>query len=198
VGPAIARRIVGHFKDRTLEVFEGKIEELLDVPGIASKKLETIRVSWDEHKAIRDVMIFLQGYGISTLFATKIYKTYGDKAIQIVSANPYRLAHDIYGIGFFSADNIALAMGFERTGRPRIEAGIKHVLAASRENGHCFLTEKQILGQTPELLRESIGEESVTSVLSELLKSDQAKFRRLDRETGLENCYYSKSLYLTN
>jgi len=195
VGPAIARRIVGHFGDRTLEVFEGKIDELLDVPGIAGRKLETIRVSWDEHRAIRDVMIFLQGYGISTLFATKIYKTYGDQAIQIVAANPYRLAHDIYGIGFFSSDKIALAMGFGPKGRPRIEAGIKHVLAASRDNGHCFLSESQIVTQTPELLREALERELITSVLNELLQSDQIKSRRIDRGDGPENCYYSKSLY---
>lgn len=195
IGPAIARRVVGHFKERTLEVFESKIEELLDVPGIADKKLLQIRLSWEEHKSIRDVMIFLQGYGISTLFATKIYKTYGDKAIQIVSQNPYRLAHDIYGIGFFSADRIALAMGFEKTGTPRIEAGIKHVLSASREQGHCFLTERQIIAQTPELLRESLEEEKTTSVLRELLSTDQAKSRKLDRGEGPETCYYSKSLY---
>ncbi len=195
VGPAIARRIVGHFKDRTLEVFESQIEELLGVPGIADKKLETIRVSWDEHKAIRDVMIFLQGYGISTLFATKIFKTYGAKAIQIVSENPYRLAHDIYGIGFFSADKIALAMGFERTGALRIEAGIKHILSASRDNGHCFLTESQIVAQTPELLREPLDQDSITSILGLLLKTDQVKARSLSRESGPEPCYYSKGLY---
>ncbi|HEY8270517.1 MAG TPA: AAA family ATPase [Pseudobdellovibrionaceae bacterium] len=195
IGPAIARRVVGHFKDRTLEVFESKIEELLDVPGIADKKLLQIRLSWEEHKAIRDVMIFLQGYGISTLFATKIYKAYGNKAIQIVSENPYRLAHDIYGIGFFSADRIALAMGFEKNGTPRIEAGIKHVLSASREQGHCFLTEKQIIIQTPELLREPLEEDKITSVLTVLLSSDQAKSRKLDRGEDLETCYYSKSLY---
>jgi exodeoxyribonuclease V alpha subunit len=106
-----AKKIVRHFKDRTLEIFEDSIEELTDVPGIADKKLEKIKFSWDEHRSIRDVMIFLQGHGISTLFATKIYKTYGDQAISIVSGNPYRLAHDIYGIGFFSADKIALSIG---------------------------------------------------------------------------------------
>ncbi len=195
IGPAIARRVVGHFKERTLEVFEAKIEELLDVPGIADKKLLQIRLSWEEHKSIRDVMIFLQGYGISTLFATKIYKTYGNKAIQIVSENPYRLAHDIYGIGFFSADRIALAMGFEKTGTLRIEAGIKHVLSASREQGHCFLTEKQILAQTPELLREVIELDKITVVLGNLLVTDQAKSRKLDRGDGPDLCYYSKSLY---
>lgn len=196
VGPAIARRIVGHFKERTLEVFEHQIEELLHVPGIAHKKLDAIRSSWNDHKAIRDVMIFLQGYGISTLFATKIFKTYGEEAIAIVSENPYRLAHDIYGIGFFSADQIALAMGFERTGNLRIEAGIKHVLSASREKGHCFLTENQIVEGTPELLREPIHRESVTSVLSDLLKTDQVKSRFLEQKSGQKDaCYYSKGLY---
>lgn len=196
VGPATARKIVGHFKERTLDVFESKIEELLHVPGIAEKKLEQIKTSWEEHRAIRDVMVFLQGYGISTLFATKIYKTYGDKAIAIVSENPYRLAHDIYGIGFFSADKIALAMGFEPTGRPRIEAGIKHVLASSREEGHCFLTEKQIVGGTIELLREKIEPDEILSVLENLRTTDQVKQRNLSLGgPELEACYYSKSLY---
>jgi len=197
VGPATARKIVTHFKETTLDVFENKIEDLMKVPGIAEKKLEQIRISWEEHRAIRDVMIFLQGYGISTLFATKIYKTYGDKAIATVSANPYRLAHDIYGIGFFSADKIALAMGFDRTGNPRIEAGIKHVLAASRDEGHCFLTENQIVGGTPELLREQIETSRIVEVLHSLLSTNQVKCRQLPRgpSESMESCYYSKTLY---
>jgi exodeoxyribonuclease V alpha subunit len=195
VGPATAKRIVGHFNEKTLDVFESKIEELMNVPGIAEKKLEQIRDSWEEHRAIRDVMIFLQGYGISTLFATKIYKTYGDKAISIVSANPYRLAHDIYGIGFFSADKIALAMGFERTGEPRIEAGIKHVLSASREEGHCFLTDRQIVADSLELLREEIESDRILAVLQNLLTTDQVKCRKLIRNNEFTACYYSKGLY---
>jgi exodeoxyribonuclease V alpha subunit len=195
VGPATAKRIVGHFNEKTLDVFESKIEELMLVPGIAEKKLEQIKTSWEEHRAIRDVMIFLQGYGISTLFSTKIYKTYGDQAIQIVSANPYRLAHDIYGIGFFSADKIALAMGFERTGEPRIEAGIKHVLSASREEGHCFLTDRQIVANSLELLREKIEPERILAVLENLLSSDQVKCRKLIRGEEVAACYYSKGLY---
>ncbi len=195
VGPATAKRIVGHFNEKTLEVFESKIEELMLVPGIAEKKLEQIKTSWAEHRSIRDVMIFLQGYGISTLFATKIYKTYGDRAIQTVSENPYRLAHDIYGIGFFSADKIALAMGFEKTGEPRIEAGIKHVLSASREEGHCFLTDQQIIGNTLELLREKIEPERILEVLQTLLSTDQVKCRKLNRDGDLASCYYSKGLY---
>ncbi len=196
VGPATAKKIIAHFNEKTLEVFESRIEDLMKVPGIAEKKLEQIKVSWAEHRAIRDVMIFLQGYGISTLFATKIYKVYGDKAIEIVSKNPYRLAHDIYGIGFFSADKIALAMGFERTGEPRIEAGIKHVLSASREEGHCFLTEEQIMSGTLELLQEKIELTSMGTILQNMLFTDQVKLRKLKRpELGIQSCYYSKSLY---
>lgn len=111
VGPKTAQKIVKSFNERTLEVYEENIDELLKVPGIAEKKLLDIKNSWQEHRAIRDVMIFLQGYGISTLFAVKIYKTYGNDAISTVSTNPYQLARDIYGIGFFSADKIAQNMG---------------------------------------------------------------------------------------
>ncbi|MBL7671213.1 MAG: AAA family ATPase [Bdellovibrionaceae bacterium] len=191
VGPGIAKRIVAHFQEQTLEVFENRMQELLRVPGIAEKKLELIQTSWQEHRAIRDVMIFLQGYGISTLFATKIYKTYGDKAIAVVSENPYRLAHDIYGIGFFSADKVALSMGFDPIGEPRIEAGIKHVLAASRDEGHCYLTEIQIFESILELLKENIETSRISAVLLKLLASDQIKSRKL----GADLCYYSKSLY---
>lgn len=197
VGPATAKKIVAHFSDQTLDVFENRIDELMDVPGIAERKLEQIKTSWEEHRAIRDVMIFLQGYGISTLFATKIYKAYGDKAIQIVSENPYRLAHDIYGIGFFSADKVALAMGFDRTGGLRIEAGIKHVLAASREDGHCFLTEAQIVAGTLELLGEGIVQDRILSTIKDLLLSNQIKRRELARSSDgeIEACYYSNGLF---
>ena len=196
VGPATAKKIVGYFKDNTLEVFEDSIEDLMSVPGIAEKKLEKIKASWDEHRSIRDVMMFLQGYGISTLFATKIFKTYGPEAIAMVSENPYRLANDIYGIGFFSADTIALAMGFLRDGEPRIKAGIKHVLAASRDEGHCFLTERQINAHTLELLQEKVDPDRLFQVLRSLLSENEVRVRHLDvGEEGTEDCFYSKGLY---
>ena len=194
-----AKKIVSHFKDKTLEVFENNIEDLISVPGIAGKKLKQIRISWDKHRSIRDVMIFLQGYGISTLFATKIFKVYGDEAIKLVSKNPYRLSHDIYGIGFFSADKIALSMGFLKDSHLRMEAGIKHVLASSRDEGHCFLTQDQIIDKTLELLKEDIEKEKLNSVISELLTSNQIRVRSLkikNNNKGIfENCYYSKTLY---
>lgn len=195
VGPVIAKRIVQHFGAKTLEVFEERIEELKSVPGIADKKLEAITESWETHRAIRDVMIFLQEYGISTLFATKIFKTYGPRAIDVVSKNPYRLAEDIYGIGFFSADRIALAMGFERDGDLRLGAGIRHTLAASRDEGHCFLTEDQIRENIPELLREPIVGEKIIAILNDLLARDRIKSRVLRREGKEAKCFYSRTLY---
>ena len=196
VGPKTATKIVKHFKERTLNVFEENIDELLDVPGIAEKKLMDIKTSWQEHKAIRDVMIFLQGYGISTLFAVKIFKTYGNDSISIVSSNPYQLAKDIYGIGFFSADKIALSMGFERNGIPRVEAGIKHVLAASRDEGHCYLTEEQIIGNTTTLLEIPDSGQIKLSLLSLIWINEIKKRLVLDSEnTKNTSAYYSNTLY---
>ncbi|MBE7444043.1 MAG: AAA family ATPase [Planctomycetia bacterium] len=195
VGPRTAQKIVKFFNERTLEVFEENIDELLKVPGIAEKKLLDIKNSWREHRAIRDVMIFLQGYGISTLFAVKIYKTYGNDAISTVSGNPYQLARDIYGIGFFSADKIALNMGFEKDGVPRIEAGIKHVLAAARDNGHCYLLESQIIKNTQELL-ETGTPGQITGILLSMITANEIKKRVLPDEKGQEvTAYYSTPIF---
>ena len=195
VGPKTAYRIVSFFKEATLQVFEENIDELLKVPGIAEKKLVDIKNSWQEHRAVRDVMIFLQGYGISTLYAVKIFKTYGAEAISKVSANPYQLARDIYGIGFFSADRIALNMGFENDGVPRIEAGIKHTLAAARDQGHCFLFEAQIIKNTRDLL-ETGTPEQIRVIVSSLIAAGEVKKRVLPDGKGQEvTAYYANSLY---
>ena len=152
VGPKTAKKIVEHFREKTLEIFEKEIEKLTEVTGIAQKKLETISDAWIEHRAIRKVMMFLQSHGISTLFAVRIYKEYGDNAVQYVTEDPYRLANDFYGIGFFSADKVALSIGLDSDSPQRIMAGIKHVLAASREFGHCYLTKSQTGAQVKDLL----------------------------------------------
>ncbi|MGQ3685676.1 MAG: SF1B family DNA helicase RecD2 [Candidatus Loosdrechtia sp.] len=195
VGPKTAAKIVKFFKEDTLRVFEETIDDLMKVPGIAEKKLSDIKNSWQEHKAIRDVMLFLQGYGISTLFAVKIFKTYGDNAISIVSQNPYQLAKDIYGIGFFSADRIALNMGFEKDGDPRIEAGIKHVLAASRDEGHCYLYEEQIVKNTRELLQiEDSGR--IRLLLNELIRKKEIQKRTIKSEDKeIRDAFYTNTLF---
>ncbi len=194
VGPKTAKKIVNHFGENTLDIFESDIEKLVEVPGIANKKLEMINTAWVEHRAIRNVMMFLQSHGISTLFAVRIYKEYGDDAIQLVNDDPYRLASDFYGIGFFSADKVALSIGLGKDSPQRITAGIKHVLAASREFGHCYLTESQILSQVQDLL-----ELDLTDRLADYLKlMEQDKLlmvRELESSDKTERCYYSKSLY---
>jgi exodeoxyribonuclease V alpha subunit len=195
VGPKTAKKIVSHFGEQTLSVFEDEIERLTEVQGIARKKLEMIREAWAAHRAIREVMMFLQSHGISTLFAVRIYKAYGDKAIAHVSEDPYRLAQDFYGIGFFSADKVALSIGLDHDSPQRIMAGIKHVLAASRDFGHCYLTAAQIGVQVKELLGFEL-EERLPELLGRMQEEGLVKARDRSLTTGgIESCYYSKSLF---
>ncbi len=202
VGPKTARKIVRHFDKDTLNVFEQEIEKLTQVPGIADKKLAMISAAWTEHRAIREVMMFLQSHGISTLFAVRIYKEYGDDAIRLVTEDPYRLATDFYGIGFFSADKVALSIGLAKDSDQRIMAGIKHVLAASRNFGHCFLTRSQIQAQVDELLELRLGDR-LSELLETMRKNNLLMVREMVREmvvtselkTDPEPCYYSRTLY---
>lgn len=195
VGPKTAIKIVKYFGSDTLEVFENEIERLTEIRGIAQKKLTTIKEAWIEHRAIRKVMMFLQSHGISTLFAVRIYKEYGDDAIKYVNEDPYRLAQDFYGIGFFSADKIALSIGLDRNSPQRIRAGINHVLAASREFGHCYLKESQILTQVNELLELKL-DDRMADYLHQMKQDGLVMVRELNNiEGATEFCYYSKSLY---
>ncbi len=195
VGPKTAGKIVRHFKKQTLDVFENEIERLTEVEGIARKKLAMIEKAWVEHRAIRRVMMFLQSHGISTLFAVRIYKEYGDEAITLVTENPYRLANDFYGIGFFSADKVAISIGLASDSPQRIMAAVNHVLAASRDFGHCYLTRTQISKRTQELLGFNLNEHLV-EILEEMENRNQLKVRELIVKNGnSESCYYSKSLF---
>jgi exodeoxyribonuclease V alpha subunit len=111
VGPITAKRIVAYFGLDTLEIVETQSERLIEVPGIGKKRVRTIQRAWNEQKAIKEVMLFLQSHGVSTTYAVKIFKQYGDKSIAVVTNNPYQLAADIYGIGFLTADTIARNLG---------------------------------------------------------------------------------------
>lgn len=194
VGPQTAKKIVNYFQKDTLDIFESDIQRLIEVPGIATKKLEMIKQAWTEHRAIREVMMFLQGHGISTLFAVRIYKEYGDKAIAMVTEDPYRLANDFYGIGFFSADKVALSIGLAEDSQQRMMAAIKHVLAASREQGHCYLTEQQINKGIIDLIEINLGEQ-LNDYLN-LMKQEGQLCTRLISQDDIETTgYYSKTLY---
>ncbi len=195
VGPKTARKIVGHFGKETLKIFEENIDRLTEVEGIARKKLAMISAAWTEHRQIRDVMMFLQQHNISTLFAIRIFKKYGAQAIELVRCDPYRLAVDFYGIGFFSADQVALSLGFAPDSRERSVAGIRHILGAAREQGHCYLTEQQVSSGVSELLNQDVADH-IPHLLEELLEDDRLKVRYLDLGEGeLTRCYYAKALY---
>lgn len=194
VGPKTAKKIVKHFQKDTLDVFENQIDRLVEVEGIAKKKLQSIEAAWTEHRAIRDVMIFLQGHGISTLFAVKIFKAYSDKAIEMVTDDPYRLANDFYGIGFFSADKVALSIGLAKDSQQRITAAIKHILAASREQGHCFLTQEQINQGVTELIELNM-EERLPAFLKQMETNNHLRVRVMLHNEQETACYYSKTLY---
>ena len=200
VGPKTAKKIVSYFKQDTMDIFEYDMDRLLEVRGIARAKLETIRKSWTEHREIRNVMIFLQTHGISTLFAVKIYKRYGNDAIAIVQDNPYRLSRDIFGIGFLSADRIAACMGISGKNPKRVKAAIQHVLAASRDEGHCYLTFKQVHHSLETLLQESEPfQKLVQECLQELESTGEIKTRVLreqhNGQTEETSCFYSKTLF---
>jgi exodeoxyribonuclease V alpha subunit len=195
VGPKTAKKIVQHFGKQTLDIFEREIGRLTEIQGIAQKKLEMISEAWVEHRAIREVMIFLQSHGISTLFSVRIYKEYGDNAIDYVNEDPYRLSNDFYGIGFFSADKVAQSIGLALDSPQRIMAAIKHVLAASREFGHCYLTQSQIRVQVKELIELDLGDR-LPDLLQQMEKEGLVMVRGIETPDGLfEPCYYSKSLY---
>lgn len=152
VGPVTARRIVAHFGLETLEIIETQIERLIEVPGIAKKRVKMIQAAWSTQKAIKEVMVFLQSHGVSTTYAVKIYKQYSDKAIEIVTKNPYQLATDIYGIGFVTADAIARNLGIAPGSEYRYRAGIIHVLGEAASDGHCFLPQAELIEQTVQRL----------------------------------------------
>ncbi len=138
IGKIYASRIVGKFGKSTLDVIEREPEKLLEVEGIGKVRLDGIKKAWEEQKEIKKVVMFLQEHGVSTTYAVKIFKTYGNDAITIVSENPYRLAADVYGIGFKTADKIAQHMGVSRDSIIRAEEGAAYVLSELSSNGHVF------------------------------------------------------------
>jgi len=139
IGPVMAKRIVKRFGIKSLDIIEKSIEKLSLVEGIGKKRVEMIQQAWEEQKEVRSVMLFLQSQGVSTAYAAKIFKTYGQDAIHIVKENPYRLARDIFGIGFITADSIAEKLGMEKHAPQRIEAGIEYLLHKLADEGHvCY------------------------------------------------------------
>ncbi|MBW1827736.1 MAG: Flp pilus assembly complex ATPase component TadA, partial [Deltaproteobacteria bacterium] len=152
LGPKMAGRIVKKFGEKTLDVIGNDIEKLTLVEGIGEKRIAMIQQAWDEQKEIRNVMLFLQSYGVSSGYATKIFKQYGNRSIAVVKENPYRLATDIFGIGFVIADGIAEKLGVPKTSPLRVEAGIIYVLDHLSDEGHVFYPYESLVKKSREIL----------------------------------------------
>ena len=166
IGPIMAKRIVKKFGKGTLDIIENEIEKLAKVAGIGPKRIGMIKKAWAEQKEIREVMIFLQTHGVSSGYATKIFKQYGSRSIAVVKKNPYRLATDIFGIGFVTADQIAEKLGFAKDSVLRAEAGILYVLNQLSEEGHVYYPYELLIEKCQEILQ--VGREVVVNAFGSI------------------------------
>lgn len=153
IGPKMAARIVELFGADTLRVIEEEPGRLIEVHGLGKKRTAMIGAAWEEQKAIKEVMIFLQGVGVSTSLAVRIYKKYGDASVAVVRDEPYRLAADVWGIGFKTADTIAQAVGIPHDSPQRVQAGIQYTLSEATDSGHCYLPEPNLVADATEILQ---------------------------------------------
>jgi exodeoxyribonuclease V alpha subunit len=173
IGPVMAERIVRKFGADTLDVIDSNPRRLREVLGIGAKRVKQIAAAWEEQKAIKEVMIFLQSHHVSTRLAVKIYKQYGDAAVDVVQANPYQLARDIWGVGFKTADTIARDMGLPQDAPARIEAGVIHTLNQQADEGHVYLPQAELATKAAELL--AVMEEQVGYAVERLEVEEQVK-----------------------
>lgn len=173
VGPKFAQRIVSRFGLDTIQIIEDEVNRLYEVDGIGPKRVAKIHESWEKQKEIKNVMLFLQGYGVSTAFAAKIFKQYGKESIETVKGNPYRLADDIWGIGFKTADTIAEKMGYEKEDPRRCRSGILYTLSELSDEGHVYGIREQLVS-TAETLLEA-GREVISAVLDDMVSNGDLK-----------------------
>src|SRR5258708_8553616 len=177
IGPKMAERIVAHFDTDTLRVIEEEPVRLVEVPGLAPKRTALITRAWEEKKAIKEVMVFLQGVGVSTSLAVRIYKPYKDAAIAVVKNEPYRLAADVWGIGFKTADKIAQSLGIPHDSPERVKAGLQFTLCEATEEGHCCLPREELLHRAAEIL--GVETALVAGCLEELVREGGVVRERL-------------------
>lgn len=173
IGPKYAQLIVSKFGLDTIEIIETDIQRLYEVPGIGKKRVEKIQESWEKQKDIKNVMLFLQGYGVSTAYAAKIYRQYGKDSIDTVKGNPYKLADDIWGIGFKTADGIANKMGYENNDPRRCKSGINYTLSELADEGHVYAEEEQLIKSAKELLQAD--EEPIRNAMAEMVQAEGLK-----------------------
>ena len=189
IGPGVARVLVDGFGESVFDVIERQPERLLSLEGIGPKRLAKIEAAWAEQKAVRDIMVFLQTHDVGTARALRIYRTYGDAALDLIQENPYRLAADIYGIGFRTADKLGAALGIREDALIRIGAGLLHRVSQYHARGHCALNAAQVEADTAEML-------GVTAALVHKAMEQEVAAGRLITEIldGIP-CLYSRWLY---
>ena len=173
IGPRLAERIVDHFGKETLEVIDLNPERLREVADIGPKRARLIAHAWDEQRHVKEIMLFLHGQGVSTNLAIKIYKQYGDQALQVVQNDPYRMARDIYGVGFKTADRIARALGLPEDHPSRIEAGLIYALNALIDDGNVYAPRQALSERAVELL--GVSPELIPPALERLAQSDSVR-----------------------
>ena len=160
IGPVMAERMVTHFGVDIMHIIEDSPQRLIEVDGLGPKRTAMITAAWAEQKAIKEVMVFLQGVGVSTSLAVRIYKKYGDKSVDVVRTEPYRLASDVWGIGFKTADTIAVSVGIAHDSPERIKAGLAYTLSEAADDGHCYLPVPNLIADAAKILEvpaEMIG-----------------------------------------
>ena len=194
IGPKYARRIVELFGTDTLTIIESSPERLLEVAGLGKKRLEKIASCWSDQKSIRDVMVFLQTYGVSPSFAQKIFKTYGSQSVAKVKENPYSLSRDIFGIGFKTADTLAQKMGIQHNSSQRLDAGIEYVLSELSNDGHVCYPVHEFTLEAEKVLESPI--EDIRARLPFLLEEGRIEMKEVIQEGQKVPFIWIKSLFI--
>ncbi len=194
IGPVMAKRIVKKFGKNTLDIIEKKTESLSSVSGIGKKRVLMIKAAWDKQRDVRDIILFLQSYDVSPVYAVRIFKEYKQNSIKVVSENPYRLAMDIYGIGFITSDKIAKKLGFKNDSKVRVKAGIIYVLNKLADDGHLFYYYEHLLKKSAEILE--VDNEIILQAIAELSVEKRVVLEDMNEsvEGFKQNC---KGVYLS-
>ncbi len=193
IGPVMAERIVRKFGVKTLDVIESNPERLREVLGIGARRVQQVAAAWEEQKSIKEIMILLQSHRVSTRLAVKIFKQYGEAAVDVVESEPYRLARDIWGIGFKTADKIARDMGLPADAPTRIEAGVVYTLNKQADEGHVYVPQAELATRAAELLE--VKEEKIKYAVTRLEALDQVKAETVAQETEEDAVYLTPFYY---
>ena len=186
VGPKFAKRIVQKFGADTFVVIEDNVELLVEVEGIGRKRIQMIAQSWERQKEVKNIMLFLQEHQVSSSFAAKIYKQYGNDSIAVMKENPYKLADDIWGIGFKTADQIAEKLGFGKESYVRLRSGLMYTLSELSNDGHVYAEKQQLIDKASELLQAS--PETIIMTMDEMMKQEELIREQKIAKTDEEGC----------